>query len=798
MFKSFLKTTLRKLLKDRLYTVINLTGLSVGFALFLLIGLYVQRELMTDRHHRDYEKVYRVDAHYTSEEGATEDYAIGYQPLANALKSDLPEVEEAVMFFSPAAQLSFRAGDQMLSVENEKIFYTTNAFFEIFDHEWDQDGSKLSRPNTVVISSHLATRYFGTENPIGQTLVYEDARQTHSLEVTAVFKKTDKPSHLDYDMLINYDSGVNFWKRGIDNNWRLMYVYTYFKSTQAVAPAFWDEALQGIKSKYRPESEAVSFHARALKDLYWAPVEFEPGKNGNRAYVYIFAAFALTIILLAMANFINLMTARSISRAREVAVRKVVGANKRGLMLQFLIESTTLSVIAILIGAVLAERMIGPINTSLDLSLSFNIFGNPALLLSVLLLPTVIGALSGIYPALVLSTTTAHQLLEGRQKWSFSKNRLRDGLLVLQFFISVLVISGVFIISSQMDYVRTAGLGFQDDPMIVLPRISNNSNYLIRQKVAENPQIKAIASLSSIPGYRLPRGRNIKEAGTSGDGISANGIWVSEDYADMIGLTFATGRNFTEEDSENTLVLNQAALVALGWQADEALGKKLVMTGRDGFEDQTYNVSGIMEDYHYQSMYEEVAPLFLLNNSKSRAGGDASLVQISKADLNSALVYLESVWSEIEKNQAFDYYFLDDAVNEVYEKEVKLARTVNYVSAIAIIICMLGLFGLVSLSLQARKKELGIRQVLGARLAQIAGLVAKKYLVIIGLGTLLGLPVSYKLMQLWLSNFAYSVPYSFTTYLLVGLGLMALSLCLVSIQSAGVSQTNPVDSLRDE
>ena len=798
MFKSFLKTTLRKLAKDRLYTLINLAGLSVGFAMFLLIGLYIQRELATDSHHQGFDRIYRVDSEYTNQKGVMTRYASGYQPTAKALRSDWPEVEASVMFFSPAAQFSFRSGDQMLSVENTKIYYTTADFFDIFDQQWRYEGTGLSAPNTVVISSLLSERFFGDEDPIGQTLVYESRGDKYSLEVSGVFEKTNRPSHLDYDMLIQYDSGINFWKGGIDNNWGFMYVYTYFKANQDIPSSQWTEPLARLRTKYKPQSESIRFEAKSLKDIYWSPSEFEPGVNGNKAYLYVFGAFGFTVILLAIVNFVNLMTARSIRRSREVAVRKVIGASRSGLMTQFLVESTTLSAIAVLIGAVLAERMIGPINAGLDLSLTFNIFGNAALLISVLLLPLAVGALSGLYPALVLSATRAHQLLGGRQKWSLGKNRLRDGLLVFQFLISVLVISAVLIISNQMDYIRSNGLGFQDDPMVVLPRIGNNSNYLIRQQVAENPNIRGIASLSSIPGYRIPRQRYVKENGTTGDGIQANGIWVSEDYADMIGMAFEAGRNFTVNDRENTIILNQRAVADLGWEPAEALGKLLVMTGRNGFDATTYEVIGVIEDYHYQSMYEQVAPLFLKNNSLSRSGGDASLVQISKGHLDQTLAYLEGVWSEIEKTEAFDYYFLDDAVNTVYEKEVKLARTVKYVSATSMVICMLGLFGLVSLNLQSRKKEIGIRKVLGAKVGQIARLFTRKYLLIISLSVLLGLPLSYQLLDMWLSNFAYNVNYSFTTYFGVGLGLMALSLSLVGLQSAGASQTNPVDSLRDE
>lgn len=798
MFKSYLKSTFRKLVKDQLYTLINVIGLSTGFAMFLIIALYTDRELSTDKHHQDHDRIFRVNTDYTNPEGITTRYASGYQPMASALVADNPEVEEAAMFFSPAAQFSFRANDELISVENTKIYYTTDDFFEVFNHEWAAQGKMLSEPNTVVISSNLASRFFGDKNAMGQTLTYEANGQKHSLEVTGIFESSNKPSHLDYDMLINYDSGINFWKGGIDNNWGFMYVYTYFKANQDKSILEWNETLKQTREKYKAKSDRIVFTAQPLTDIYWTPSEYEPGKNGNKAYIYVFGAFGLTVILLAIVNFVNLMTARSMRRSKEVAVRKVVGASRGGLIGQFLIESTVLSIIAMLFGAVLAERLISPINASLDLSLSFDIFGNAMLGLVVLGLPLLVGFLSGLYPAFVISALKPYSLLGGKMKWSVSHNHLRNGLLSLQFLISVLVISGVLVISNQMNYIKTQGLGFQEDPVLVLPRISNNSNYLIRQQVASNPGIKGIAALTSIPGYRTPRPRNIKENGTQGDGISANGIWVSEDYADIIDLNFSAGRNFTENDRENTLILNERAARDLGWEGFDAIGKQLVMTGRDGFEEATYEVIGVIEDYHYQSLYEKVEPLFLKNDSHSRSGGSASIVQISRQNLDETLAYLSSVWSEIEQTEAFDYYFLDDAVSEVYEKEIKLAKTVNYVSAISILVCLLGLFGLVSLNLESKRKEIGIRKALGASIGSIGGLFAKKYLWIISVSVVAGLPISYRLLDLWLSNFEYGISYSVFTYAFVGLGLMLVSLALVALQSARASKINPVSALRDE
>lgn len=798
MFKSFIKTTLRKLIKDRLYTVINVVGLSVGFGLFLIIALYVERELATDKHHEAFDRIFRVNTEVTNDEGVTSHYALGYQPMAESLVADFPALEHGAMFYSPAAQFSFRATEELVSVENTSIFYTTNDFFEVFSHEWITEGSKLNKPNTVVLSADLARRFFDAENPLGKTITYDNNGRKYLLEVSGIFKKSDKPTHLDYDMLINYDSDINFWRRMVENGSGFTYVYVYFKANQDQPMAYWNDALAQWNEKHQAVESNRKFTAQPLTDIYWNPKELEPGANGNKAYVYVFGAFGLTVILLAIVNFVNLMTARSMRRSKEVAVRKVVGASRRGLISQFLMESILLSLMAMMFGGVLAERLNGLINNALDLSLSFNIFSNATLALVVICLPLIVGFLSGLYPAFIISALRPFSLLGGRQKWSVSHHYLRNGLLALQFLISALVISGVLIISRQMDYVKSEGLGFQDDPVIVLPRISNNSNYLIRQQVAQNPEIKAIASLTSIPGYRVPRGRNIKEAGTQGEGFQANGIWVSLDYAKIMGLNFKKGRDFGPNDRENTLIINEQAAKDLGWEDYEAIGKQLVITGRDGFDPTPFEVVGVIEDYHYQSMYERVAPLFLVNDSQSRRGGAASIVQLSRNDLDESLAYLSEVWAGIEQVEAFDYYFLDDAVSEVYAREIKLAKTVKYVSAISITVCLLGLFGLVSLNLESRRKEIGIRKVLGATIQRIGLLFAQKYLWIITISVIVGLPLSYQLLNLWLSNFEYHISYSIGTYAAVGLGLLLVSLSLVGIQSAAASQTNPVDSLRDD
>ena len=798
MFKSLFKTTVRKLIKDRLYTGINVFGLAVGFGLFLVIALYVQRELSTDQQHEDYELIYRVNTDVTSEEGVTSHYALGYQPMAQSLVDEFPAVEAATIFYSPAAQFSFRAIDELISVENSNIFFTTNGFFDIFEHDWLREGKRLTEPNTVVLSSELAKRFFGQGEAMGQTLTYETGGRKFILEVTGIFEKSTKPSHLAYDMLISYESDINFWKAMVERNSGYMYVYAYFKANQQLPLVDWNAALATWKTQYPNVGSSRDFTVQPLTDIYWNPRELEPGSTGNMAYIYIFGAFGLTVIVLAIVNFVNLMTARSIRRSKEAAVRKIVGASRRGLIGQFLMEATLLSAFAMLFGGVLAERLITPINSGLGLELSFDIFGNASLALTVLLLPLAVGLLSGMYPAFIISAIRPFSLLGGRLKWSISHHYLRNGLLALQFLISVLVISGVLIISRQMDYIKAEGLGFQEDPVIVLPRISNNSNYLIRQEVAANPDVKAMASLTSIPGYRVPRARQIKEAGTAGEGIQANGIWVSLDYASIMELEFTKGRDFEETDRENTLIINETAARALGWQDYEAIGKSLVIMERNGFGSTPYEIVGVIEDFHYQSMYEEVAPLFLKNDEHSRRGGAASIVQLSQQNLDETLAYLASTWSEIEQTEAFDYYFLDDAVSEEYEKEVKLSKTVKYVSAISIIVCLLGLFGLVSLNLESRRKEIGIRKVLGATIARIGLLFAQKYVGIIVISVAVGLPISYYLLNLWLANFKYSIDYSMLTYCLVGAGLLLVSLSLVGIQSASASQTNPVDSLRDE
>lgn len=797
MIRSYFKSTFRKLVKDKQYTAINIAGLSTGFALFLIIALYIQRELAVDAHHMRGDEVYRVNTLSTTQAGGTNRYALSYHPLAAAMTEEIPEVTSATTFFAPSAQLSFRAGDELLSVDN--IYYTDQSFFEVFNLEWQHEGDLLQEPNTVVISDELATRYFGEANPMGETLVYENRGTRHSLTVTGVFRQTRLPGHLSYDMLISHDAGVNFWKGGLEDNWNLLFVYTYFKTEQGASPELLDQKLNTLKTKYQEGREALAYSVQNLKDVYWnGDFQYEPGRNGNMAYIYVFGAFGLTVLILAMVNFVNLMTARSIRRSKEVAVRKIVGASKKGLILQFLTESMVLSSIAMILGAVAVERLIVPVNTSLGLELSFSIFANSVLLLLILGMPLLIGLLSGIYPAFMLSSLNANNLIQGRMKWNISHEHLRRGLLVFQFTISVLVISGVLVIGKQMDFIKSEGLGFGSDPVVVLPRISNDSNYLIRQELASDPNIIGIASLSSIPGYRAPRQRNVKEAGVTGEGIRMNGIWVSEQYADIIDLNFVTGRNFTPEDQENTLILNEKAVSDLGLTTEEVLGKQLVMTGRNGFEPTRYLIVGVTADYHYQSMYERVEPLFLLNNSKARSGGDASIVQLRAGSIDQGLARLASVWAGIEKAEGFDYYFLDEAVNQVYHREIKLSKTVNYVSAISIMICLLGLYGQVSLNLQSRKKEIGIRKVLGASLQTIISLFARKYVWMIGFSILIGLPVSYRILDIWLANFEYSISYSFPLYFAVGLSLVLISLILIGIQSQLASRINPADSLRNE
>ena len=798
MFRNQLKSTLRKLVKDKRYTIINVVGLSTGLLLFLMVTLYVQRELNTDKHQQNYFKTFRVNTAITNTEGLTENYALSYLPLAEALNQDIAGIKQATNFFSPAAQLSFRSGNELLSVENNQIYYTDNSFFQVFSHQWVDEGTKLSEPNTAVISDRLAQRFFGKEEVIGEILTYQDPQQTLSLQITGVFKTQDNPSHIDYDLLINNQSQINFWKSGLANNWGVLYVYTYFTTNELIDRTSLNASLNGIKVKYKPESESLKFEVQPLNEIYFNPVNNEPGINGNMNYVFIFLTFGLVVLVLAAVNFINLMTARSIRSGKEVAIRKVVGAQKSGLIFQFLMESTGIALISMFLACVSLERLVPAINSNLNLELHFSPFSNIPLLVLVVFMPLLIGVVSGIYPAFVLSSYKASALLRGKPRWSLTGEGLRKGLILFQFFISVLVLSGVAIINQQLNYVRVEGLGFKENPIIVLPRIASSSNILLGEALESNPDVLGFSSVSGVPGYRTPLQRRFKEANTAGEGTLINGLWVGQQYADIMELEFLSGRNFRNLDQENTMILNEKAVQALGLKASEVLGKQIVLTGRNGFDPATYEVVGVTKDYHYGSLYDLVEPLFLMNDSKSTIGGKASIVEISKANFDQTVAELGQIWAEIEKNEGFDYYFLHDAMNEIYAKEIKLSKVIVYASVVSAIICFMGLLGLVTLTLESRKKEIGIRKVLGATGISIAGLLSSTYSRIIGLSVLIGLPVSYILLNKWLESFAYRVNYSFGLYIIIGLGVLLLSITLIGAQTLRASRLNPVQSLRDE
>ncbi|OEK01377.1 hypothetical protein BFP97_07535 [Roseivirga sp. 4D4] len=799
MFRSYLKSTFRKLAKDKEYTVINLVGLSTGLILFLIISIYIDNESSVDKHLSDWDSIYRVNTVFTNNEGLTEEYAVSYQPLAEALKNDLAKVSSATTFYSPSAQFSFRSGNEMVSVENDQIYFTNDEFFNVFDHQWEGPQGALNQPNTTVISDKLAEKFFGSsDKAVGQMLTYKDPQRTLSLLVSGVFRTSNAPSHLSYEMLIQDESSINFWNSGIRGSWSYLYVYTYFKTLPGISKSDLDESLSGIRKKHQVNRDNIQYSVQPLGEVYFNPKMNEPGVNGNMMYVYVFGVFGLIVLILAAVNFINLMVARSIRRIKEVAVRKVVGASRVGLILQFLFEATVLALLSMMIAGVSVERLMSVINSSFDLNLSFNVFQDSQLLLVMLITPFVIGVASGIYPALVISKYKTNTLLKGTSHLSISGAPVRKVLLGFQFFISVLVISGVAIINDQLSYVKANGLGFKEDPIIVLPRISAKSNILIRERVANNVNVKGMASLSAIPGYRSPLTRNIKASNSTGDGVRTNAVWVSEQYSDILELQFVSGRNFNASDDEHCLILNRKAIEALGWAPSEALTQKLVMTGRSGFEPQVYDIVGVVEDYNYGSMYEAVEPLFLQNDSQSLVGGKPSIVEISRGNFDETLVYLSSVWNEIEQNEAFDFYFLDDAMSTIYENEIKLSKTIQYASIISLLICFLGLYGILNLSLASKKKEISLRKVLGATGKSLAHLISIGYFRIILIGVILGLPISYVLINRWLESFVYHVKYSFATYTAIAATLMIVSIVLVSIQTFRASNVNPVDSLRDE
>lgn len=805
MFRNYLKTAWRNLRKNKTFSFLNILGLAIGLSCFLLIVLYVVDELSFDRFHDKANRIYRIHSDIRFG-GSDLNLTVSSDPLGAALKNDYPQVEAYTRIFNNYGEKLIKKGDQFITEQN--VTHADSTFFDVFTFPAVAGNSKtaLNEPNTVVLTESAAKKYFGTANAIGKILETDHNPYT----VTAVIKDMPRNSHFNFDFLFSMDNVDYQWGNYLSHNFHTYIVlkkgtdYKTFEKNfgQVVEKYILPQAKQFMQIKSMDEFEKagnkLKYSLMPLTNIHLYSdrfPEFRP--NGNIQYVYIFSAVALFVLLVACINFMNLSTARSANRAKEVGIRKVLGTQKTALIAQFLVESTVMVLIALLIALCITYVVLPQFNDMATKELSILDLLNAPVLITLVLLPFVLGILAGIYPAFFLSRFKPITVLKGGSNARFKKSSLRSALVVFQFVTSIVLIIGTIIVYSQLNYIQTKNLGFNKDQVFII----DGTGALKQNAQAFKNEVLNMKEVSSgtYSGY-LPVSSSRNDISFSKSPVidAKNGLnmqrWtVDYDYIKTLGMQIVLGRNFSKEFGRDSLatIINESTAQILGY--DDPVGKKLY-----AFDDVnnpvTYEIIGVVKNFHFESLRQNIAPMCMMLGSSTWTAS----FKVQTTDIQKLTSNIEHIWKRMAPGMPFNYRFMDESFDEIYRSEQRVAKVAISFAILTIIIACLGLFGLVTYAAEQRVKEIGIRKVLGATISNIVNMLSKDFLKLVLIALLIAIPIAWYAMHKWLEDFAYRIDISWWAFIAAGCTAIFIALATVSVQAIKAARTNPVKNLRSE
>lgn len=801
MIKNYLKTAYRSLLKNKGFTLLNVFGLSIGLAVCLLILFYVVNELNYDKYNTKADRIYRIteSARLNDHEGT---YASSAEPFIAEMKQ-FPQVEKfarmlptADLFLSPSKYF-VRKGQE--NIEERNIVYTESSLFDVFTLPMiDGTPSKaLDDPHTAVITESIAKKYFGKTNVVGQTLKIND---TSLYKVTGVIKDIPSQSHFHYDFFLSYSSIPESHSHGW--GYEGMYNYLLLKPGTDVHRMETEMRKICIKNSFDPKawttgSNYVRIELTPLLDIHLRSHTvnaLEPG--GEMQYVYIFSVIGILILLTACVNFMNLSTARSANRAKEVGVRKVLGSARKYLIAQFLTESMLITFVSALIALALSTLLLPLFNEVAGKQLVLN---NALLIWIVpllLFITLIIGLLAGSYPAFFLSGFRPIEVLKGKLATGFKGGgSLRSLLVVFQFSISIFLIIGTIVIYHQLNFIHNTKLGFDRSQVLII----KNTGGLGKRTIVLNDELKRLPGIvnTSVSSY-VPTGRDRNNTGLfpqlpidiKQDVLSE--FWpVDENYLNTMGIKLVSGRNFSKELASDTtaMIVNEAFVTKFGFK--NPLGKIIY---RDSYGIQAYHIVGVMKDFHFSSLHDKIGPCALV----CAADYGAISVKVKTADLPGLMSKIEDKWKQFSPNMLFNYSFMDEDFDATYRSEQRLGTLFISFSTLAILIACLGLFGLAAYAAEQRNKEIGIRKVLGASVSGIVGMLSMDFIKLVLISIFIASPVAWWAMNKWLENFAYRMNIPWWVIALAGFTAIFIAFVTISFQSIRAAVANPVKSLRSE
>lgn len=799
MFSSYFKIAWRSFFKQKLYAVINVTGMTIGMSCFILIALYIQYELSYDKQHEKADRIYRIAQ---KQKGnvfrGSDEFAVSAVPLIPTMRADMPDVETGITL-SPSNVMFLKDGQ----VIYERGIYADTALFDVFSYpviEGDVRAA-LRDKDAIILTETMARKYFGYTSPLGQTMEQRDKRQ---VVVKAIIKDIPNNQHFGFDFVISLENYGEYradkanWRWESNNYWSYVVLKegADIQKVEAGMKPYGEKAAQGL-AKYNLLFKPT-FFLQPLTDIHlYSNINSEIGSNGDINYLYLSISIALIILVLALINYINLATARTSQRSKEVGVRKVLGAAKKQLINQFMLESALVTGISFILALVLANWSMPFFNELMGMEMVFSLVNNQQVFFSLAGIAIFLSICAGLYPAILSSTIGPIKALKG--KWFKSKkgsgNLMRNTLVIGQFTIAIVLGIGSVIIFQQLQFMQTKKLGYKRDQVVFVPY--QRQDILAKSEVLVNELQKHAAIEKATIVSDLPLNTRNQGIANQWEGKTANDEQLhiyrqrtDYNFFDVFEMDLIAGRNFSPDfptDAKEAYILNESAVKKIGW--DKPIGKSF----RDG------KVIGVVKDFHFQPMDFAIEPMFItLINEETAPNFGCIVMKIKTGDVVATKAYVQQTLKTILPEVAFNFNYLEDTYNNLYQREQRFGDAFNFFTLIALFIACIGLFGLVTHSVLLRTKEIGIRKVLGASVVNLVGIISKDFLKLVVLSTLIAVPVAYWGMNTWLQDFVYRIDINWWVFIVVGLVAILIAFVTIGTQSLKAALSNPVEAIKSE
>ncbi len=792
MFRNYLKIAFRNLWKHKIFSFINITGLAIGMAVCILILLWVRDELNFDKFQENSPQLYRViqEADYA---GHDIRMARTPFPLGPALKNDFPEISDAARVFVNGMQV--KVGEK--TFEDDEMIFADPSFLKMFSFPLLQGdaATALSNPLSIILSEETAQKYFGTRDALGKTLMVMNKLQ---VQVTGIMKNTPRNSHLQFDFIVPMnilkEFGFDIDQMPWTNSNNSLYTYVMLQKNAGMQDV--DQKISHIMAKHvstsanrmflQPFSQ-IHLHSNFLGDVEG---------QGDIKYVYIFSIMAVFVLLIACINFMNLTTARSGNRAKEVGMRKVIGASRKDIVKQFFGESVFMSLIALGFAIVLVELLLPVFNHLSNKELAVDYLGNSGMLLGLIGIALLTGLVAGSYPALFLSSFQPVKVLKGSLRSGAKNSLFRKVLVITQFSLSIILIIATTVVYSQINYMSKKNLGFDKEQLVYihLNRAAREKCEPLKNELLKNPNVVDVTVASHLLTDVTHAFDHVSWEGKNPDeNVTMNGISVDYDFIKTLGMQLAAGRDFSEEhttDATQAYIINEAAAKKMGF--DSPVGKQFSLSeemNRPG------TIIGVLKDFHFKPLSKEIEPMVIFLGQRERF---YLYARVKPGNISATVSQLEKTWKNIVPGAEFRYGFFDEAIAELYTNEKRVGNLFEYFTVLAIFISCLGLFGLASFVAEQRTKEIGVRKVLGASVPSVVTLLSREFSLWVLLANIIAWPVAWYFMNKWLLNFAYRTQLQIWIFVFAGALAMLIALLTISIQAVKAATVNPVESLRYE